>query len=244
MAKQQTNVIKNYVELFFEEIKYSKEIEEIKEKIIEKLNEEYDKLLLEDKRNAFKNIVNKYSNLESMLESIGIDKSEIDNWYNVKITSSYEEFKKVFKKERNHIYISTILGIFSFVYMFEAILFFHQTFLFYFIMSMIFLLIDIFVIRKFKNNNSKETYSVDYYEKFERLFDKYTKRSYFWLKFLFLTFFTMLFEFISLTVNSKAYEIAEAFNKTIFTLEVVIFFFVKNVMIQHWLNQKIDFENQ
>ena len=161
MAKQQTNVIKNYVELFFEEIKYSKEIEEIKEKIIEKLNEEYDKLLLEDKRNAFKNIVNKYSNLESMLESIWIDKSEIDNWYNVKITSSYEEFKKVFKKERNHIYISTILGIFSFVYMFEAILFFHQTFIYFFIMSIIFLLIDIFVIRKFKNNNSKETYSVN-----------------------------------------------------------------------------------
>ena len=133
--------------------------------------------MLEDKRNAFKNIVNKYSNLESMLESIGIDKSEIDNWYNVKITSSYEEFKKVFKKERNHIYISTILGIFSFLYMFVTILFFHHSFIYFFIMSIIFLLIDIFVIRKFKNNNSKETYSVDYYEKFERLFDKYTKRS-------------------------------------------------------------------
>lgn len=130
MLKQETsNKIKNYVDSFFEEIMYSSEVEDTKERIIEKLNEEYNSFLEKDKKNAFKDIVNKYPNIESMLESVDIDKNELYKWYNVEITSNYEEFKKVFKKERKHIYGTTILSIFSFVYMLDSILYFHESFL-------------------------------------------------------------------------------------------------------------------
>ena len=64
--------IVNYVESFFEELHYSKEIESAKEKIISKLNDEYLKEKDNDKRDAFKKIVNKYSCLEDMLTSINI----------------------------------------------------------------------------------------------------------------------------------------------------------------------------
>lgn len=236
--------IKNYVDSFFEEIKYSKEIEETKTKIIEKLNEEYNSFLEKDKKNAFKNIVNKYPNIESMLEGVNVDKNELNHWYNVDITSSYEEFNRLLKKERKHIYATTILGIITLAYGLQSVLYFHENFLFLFILSMIFLLIDLFIIRKYQKNDNKEIYSVDYRVKFEKQFDKYSKKSIFWLKMLFLTIFVMFFEFISLKLNSKTYEIIETFNNKLFVLEIVIFCFAKNILIQKWLNKKIDFENQ
>lgn len=236
--------IKNYVDSFFEEIKYSKEIEETKTKIIEKLNEEYNSFLEKDKKNAFKNIVNKYPNIESMLEGVNVDKNELNHWYNADITSSYDEFNRLFKKERKHIYATTILGIITLAYGLQSVLYFHENFLFLFILSMIFLLIDLFIIRKYQKNDNKEIYSVDYRVKFEKQFDKYSKKSIFWLKMLFLTIFVMFFEFISLKLNSKTYEIIETFNNKLFVLEIVIFCFAKNILIQKWLNKKIDFENQ
>ena len=51
--------IVNYVESFFEELHYSKEIESAKEKIITKLNDEFTIEKENDKRNAFKKIVKK-----------------------------------------------------------------------------------------------------------------------------------------------------------------------------------------
>ena len=57
VKKEVSNKIKNYVDSFFEEIKYSSDIEEIKGKIVEKLDEEYTSFLEKDKKNAFKDIL-------------------------------------------------------------------------------------------------------------------------------------------------------------------------------------------
>lgn len=85
----------NYVESFFEELHYSKEIEQAKEKVIIKLNDEYQKE--KDRKNAFKKIVKKYSSLEDMLKSINIDSKKLDKWYNKDVSMDYNDFEKDFK---------------------------------------------------------------------------------------------------------------------------------------------------
>ena len=237
--------IVNYVDSFFEGIHYSKETQIIKNNIISKISNDYDDFCRNDKRNAFKKIVKKYDSLEKMLESVSVDKKKIDTWYDKEVTISYSEFKKLFKKERRHIYLTTILGIISFAYLLQSILFFHKSFLFFFALSLLFLCIEIFAIRKYrKNNNNKEVLSVDFYEELEKTFDKYSKRSINWMMIAYLEFFIMLLNFIVLSVNSKTYEIIESFNNNLFTIEITIFFFIKNYLIIRWLMKKMDFENE
>lgn len=236
--------IVNYVESFFEELHYSKEIELAKEKIIQKINDEYLKEKEKNKKNAFKNIVNKYSSLEDMLKAVSIDSKKLNKWYNKDVSMDYNEFKKELKKERKHIYGVTILGIIAVAYFLQSILYFHKSFVFLLILSLIFLGIDILVIKKYRKKPKKDIFSVDCYDELENTFDKYSKRSINWLLILFLEVFMMILNFISLKVNSKPDEIIETFNKTLFLLEVVTFFFIKDTLIVNWLNKKIDFENE
>ena len=240
--KSYNDKIVNYVNSFFDEVYYSKDVERIKNKIIDKIDSEYTELVKDDKKNAFKIIVQKYNCLENMLDSVNVDKSKIDKWYNKDVSMSFETFLGKFKKERKHIYAITILGIFAVVYLIQSILYFHENFLFLFIISLVLFVIDLLIIRKYRKNSKKEIFSLDSYEKQERLFDKYSRRSINWLMILFLEFFMMILNFILLKVNSKTYEIVESFNNTLFMLEVVSFFFIKDTLIINWLNNNIDFE--
>ena len=249
MKKKEKRIIDekiiNYVESFFEDIHYSKDVSKAKEKVINKLSEEYNLEKQKDKRNAFKKIVKKYNSLEAMLDAVNVDKNKIDKWFNKEVTTTFEDFKIAFKKERKHIYVTTILSIIAFAYLLQSILYFHENFVFLFVLSLIFLLIDIFVIRKHKKNNSnKELFSVDCYDKLESIFDKYTRRTINWSFIAFLEIFTMILGFILLSVNSKTYEVIEEFNNSLFMIEIVAFFFIKNILITKWLNKKIEYENE
>lgn len=247
MKKTKNDVDKkiiNYVESFFEEIYYSKEIESAKNKIIYKLNDEYLKEKEKDKKAAFKNIVKKYNCIEKMLTLVNISSNKLDEWYKKDISLDFDEFKKELKKEKKHIYATTILGIVTIVYFLQSILYFRESFLTYFLSSLFFLIIDIFVIRKYRKQIKKDLFSVDYYDELKSLFDKYYKRSINWLLILFLELLMMLLNFISLKINSKPYEIIESFNNILLTLEICAFFFIKNTLIIKWLNKKIDYENE
>lgn len=232
----------NYVNSFFEGIKYSKEVETIKNKIIRKINDDF--IEEKDQKNAFKNIVKKYNSIEKMLESVSIDPKVINKWYSEDVTITYDEFNKMFKKQRHHIYLVTILGIITIAYLIQTILYFHNNFLFLFILTLIFFVIDFIVIRKYSKNDSLELFSSESYIKLEEKYDKYTRRSINWLMIFILEIFMMIISFIGLYVNSKPYEIIEAFNNTLFSLEFVGFFFIKNYLIIKWLNKKVDFEKE
>ena len=108
--------IENYVESFFENVHYSKEVERVKESIIKKVNNEYRLEEAKNKRTAFSKIVKKYNTLESLIESINYDTTKIDKWFNKEVTTTYEEFESKFKKERRYIYLITILSIVSVMY--------------------------------------------------------------------------------------------------------------------------------
>ena len=107
--------IENYVESFFENIRYSKEVEKVKESIIKKLNNEYRLEEAKDKRTAFSNIVKKYNTLESLVSSINYDITKIDKWFNKEVIT-YETFEGKFKREKKYIYLITILSIVSIMY--------------------------------------------------------------------------------------------------------------------------------
>lgn len=245
MSKKENTIdkkINSYVESFFEGVHYSKEAEKTKEKIVKKLNEEY--LKETDKRYAFQNIVKKYNSLENLVESVGTDKNEIDKWFNKEVTTTYEEFDKEFKKEKKHIYIITILSIITCSYLLNSILYFKKGFLFLFILFLVVLIIDIIVIIKHKKNQYIGLVSIEAEEKLEMVFDKYSKRCLIWLFVLFIEMFGIIFNLISLSLNSKVFEIVEEFNNNLFLIEIVSFFFIKNILIMKWLNKKIEFENE
>lgn len=238
------NKIINYVDSFFDDLYYSKEIEGIKKKIILKLNDEYFQEKGNDKRNAFKKIVKKYSSIEDMLKSINVNSSKLNQWYNKDVNMDFNDFKKKFSIVKVHIYIFTILGITTFIYFLQSILFFNVKFLFAFIFSFILFIIDVLVIRNFQKNVNKDVVRVDCYDKLEKIFDRYSKRSINWFFILFLEILIMVLNFISLKVNSKIYEVIESFNNILFILGIVSFFFIKNTLIINWLTKVIDFENE
>ncbi len=250
MFKTKKNInskIINYVESFFDGIQYSKEIENTKEKIILKLNEEF--LEEKDKKNkkAFETIVKKYNNIETMVESVNVDKNKINSWYDREITTTIEDFKKSLKKEKRHICLMTILGIISFAFLLEAILNSYKENTSLFALSLAFLTVDviyIIVIRKRNKNKSVEVLSVDDYKNVEKLFDKYGKKSILWLMILLINVFGLALQLVLLKVNSKNYEIIETFTISMFIIEFILFFFIKNKLIITWLNKKIDFEKE
>ncbi len=235
--------IENYVESFFEGIEYSKEVDQVKEKIIAKISREYEKELEENKTYAFKTIVNKYNSLETMVESIDYDSANIDRWYSKEVSSSYDEFYGLLKKEINHSYLVSIITVF-FIISVIGLLLHLNSYLIYLIFSIVFLALDVFVIIKYKVKSPKMLLSIDSYAKLESLFDKYSRKCLIWIFLLFTVLFGTLFNIISLSINSKSFELLEAFNSNLLIIGAVLFFYLKNILIMVWLNKRIDFENE
>ena len=100
--------IKNYVESFFTNVYYSDEVFRVKEKILKKVNDDYNKELENNKKNAFEVIVNKYNTLEAMVNSISYDSSRIEKWFSKNVTTTYDDFIINFNKEKKYIYLVSV----------------------------------------------------------------------------------------------------------------------------------------
>ena len=236
------NPIENYVNSFFVGVHYSRETEESKEKIISKLKEEYIEEIDDDPRYAFQNIVARYPSLEDMVESIGIDKKNIDKWFNKEITMNYEDFEKSFKKARKNLYIITILTIVVIMYLITAVLY-NSAFVYLLILAGIFIIADIIFVIKHKKESPKELLSVDSQQKIEDLFDKYVKKCLVCLFIFFIGLFGISFNLISLSINSREFELITEMTKNLYIIAMIAFFYLKNFLILRWLNKKIEFEN-
>ena len=234
--------IENYVESFFENIRYSKEVEKVKESIIKKLNNEYRLEEAKDKRTAFSNIVKKYNTLESLVSSVNYDITKIDKWFNKEVIT-YETFEDKFKREKKYIYLITILSIVSIMYLI-TILMQARDLKYLYLVPLFFILVDIIAIVKHKLSERKEILSVDAGSKLEKLFDRYTNRSLMWLIILFISIFFITFDLINLSFNSRTFEVISELDKRLYLTGAIAFFLIKNILIIKWLNKKIDFENE
>ena len=243
MKKVINKSIENYVDSFFIGIYYSKEAENAKEKIIEALNDEFNEELETNERYAFENIVRRYPSLESLTALVGVDKKQIEKWFNKGVVTTYECFYKDFKKARKKLYIITALTIVSFMYLITGFLY-RNAFIYLTILAAIFLIADVVVIIKHKKEETKELISVDLEEKVENLFDRYAKSCLVWSFIFFIGLFGVIFNLISLSINSRTFELIDGISKNLYLIEIISFFLLKNTLLFKWLNKKIDFENE
>jgi len=235
--------IKSYVESFFEDVDYSKEVYMVKEKIIEKLNEEYKKERELNKKNAFEIIVNRYNSLESMVKGINYNTEEISNWFDKRITISYDDFCKTFKREKLFFYIITLFGIIALRFLVLMLLYTYVFYIFI-LLSAFFIILDIVLVKKHNFKITKESLSVDSKKYLENFFDTYFKKCLIWLLIFFITLLDFSFNMVTIGFNSKKFELLEELRKSSSSLDIVIFFLLKNIFIMVWLNKKIDYENK
>ncbi|MBO4429415.1 MAG: metallophosphoesterase, partial [Clostridia bacterium] len=237
--------VKNYVESFFEPIRYSREVVEAKQAIIESLNPVYASMKQENKNDAFKNLVAKYPDLESLLEAAGIDRAKADEWRGRKTLETFDDFRARFNKHRKRIWITVALLTISIFYIPTAVLYSSTYMLPIIVINAVLLALGVFFAVRFRNRTSAVSgCSVDGFEKTEKLFDRYARKSINWLMILFLEFFVAAFDIVSLSLNSKPYEIAEHLAGDLRIVAFVVFFFIKNLLIMRWLIKNIDYENQ
>ncbi len=235
----------NYVESFFEPIRYSREVVEAKRAIIEALDPVYTAMKEESETEAFKNLVAKYPNLESLLEAAGIDRIKADEWRESKTLETFDDFRARFNKRRKWIWITVALLTVSVFYIPTAVLYSSTYMIPIIVINVVLLALGVFFAVRFRSRTSSvSNCSVDGYEKTEKLFDRYARKSINWLMILFLEFFVAAFDIVSLSVNSKAYEIAEHLAGDLRIVAFVVFFFIKNLLIIRWLTINVDYEKQ
>ena len=235
--------VKNYVESFFEPIRYSKESTEAKKAIIATLEPEFAVLKQENENDAFKNFVSKYTDIESLLACVGIDGIKAKEWHECEQTVAFADFLAQFRSVKKWLWIIIALFVIATESIITAVLYSSTYAISIIIFNVILLAVSVILSVKLKNKSgAKNTFSVDGFEKLEKLFDRYGRKSINWLMLLFLESFVAIFEIISLSVNSKAYEIAERFSSFLIVIAVVAFFFIKNLLVIRWLLKNVDFE--
>lgn len=152
------------------------------------------------------------------------------------------DFYTAFKKARRRIYCTVILSILSCVYLLNAILYVRQGGIILFLPALCLGAADFLLIKKYRARAISSSIRPNP-EDVQAAFDKYARRTVNWLLIVFLRVFAMALTFITLSVNSKADELLEFFLGNLFTLEFVIFFFAKNLLIVAWLNKNYASKN-
>lgn len=146
------------------------------------------------------------------------------------------DFYTAFKKARRRIYCTVILSILACVYLLNAFLYAGQGGIILFLPALCLGTVDFLLIKKYRAHAISSSIRPNP-EDVQAAFDKYARRTVNWLLIVFLRVFAMALTFITLSVNSKADELLEFFLGNLFTLEIVIFFFAKNLLIVAWLNK-------
>ena len=158
-----------------------------------------------------------------------------------KITNN--TFENLFKKERKHIYLITILSLITITYFIQTIAFLNsKQFIYFLLFDILFLIVDVSIIRKNRKNNKT---IVDLNEEdYKKIFDKYSTRCMIWLFIVFIVIFGNILNAINLGFNSRSSEIIEMLFNSWSMIEIFLFFFIKNILIMIWLNKNIEFKNE
>ena len=151
------------------------------------------------------------------------------------------DFSTTFRRERLHIYLITILGIFGFIHLIDSLIYFKYSFFILFAFAALHFGLMALLIRRHRKKSTEPT-DTPPEEIFQKLFDKYTRRCVNWTLIAFLYVFITALSLIVLGINSKGNEILEGLIGHYFGFEVIAFFLVKNLLIVKWLCGQHDFE--
>lgn len=225
--------IGTYVGLFFENIPYSEKNAEMKNKVINQLNQEL------ESSHDFESLAEKYNTLEKLCLAAGYEGVDINGLKNEDNLVSPELLKKKYAKKRKAAYITGIFFAMSLAFFFNFFVYFHYIYVLFACVSGLLFLSRILKYKK--TGTEKETYSLEAYQYLKRLHDKNVKKFYntFFL-FLAFTVFYIVNIFI-FSVNSKQSELLEIVNSLMTSYEVVLILLTKNYLLLDWTDGCIGF---
>lgn len=231
------SVIKNYIESFFEEIPFSAKAETAKTRILEKVRKEYDKLLENNsKRVAFSKIVKKYNSLESLAKAAGYKEEDVKSWTSNEDVVDEAKYLKHFRRERLHIYSTTIFGLGAIGLFLGTLANFSPIMLIGAIFCTAFTVVD-FILYERSDDDSR-FFSIDSYDHIRKAYDKYTIRSTFWLFVLFAVLGGSIANVINISLNLKIVQLPSYFLSVFLYVAVFLFLVIKNLRITHFIFQK------
>ena len=107
------STVKNYVESYFAPIRYSAEVGQARTAVIAALEPVYAALRQEDACGAFQRFVEKYPDLEALLEAAGIERDKAEAWKQRTAETNFDDFFAFFKKQRKRMWLLDVLLIFA-----------------------------------------------------------------------------------------------------------------------------------
>ena len=161
--------VQNYVESFFDPIRYSREVAESKKKIIETLEPVYASMKAENESDAFRAFVADYPDLGALLAAAGIDRAKAAEWQERKADVTYDDFRARFDRRRKRIWITTALFVLAALYIPTAVLYSGDYMVPSIAVGVVLLALAVFLsVRLRENSAAAGGYSVDDFQKAER----------------------------------------------------------------------------
>ena len=154
------------------------------------------------------------------------------------------DFATIFKRERHYVYLIVAISVICCSSILSPLIYGRASILYYALIAAI-AFVSLWLIVKKHRVKSDDQAALDApEEEWQRLFDRYTRRSINWLFAAFWNVFSLLLSVIVLGVNSKAAEIADCLSGHLFSLELFAFFLAKNLLILRWLKKHHDYEKE
>lgn len=154
------------------------------------------------------------------------------------------DFSAAFKRERRYIWLVTALLVLGGAYLFTSGLYVQQGLLYLILIGAALLGVALLLTRCHWKKGPVPLDPDARPERYEALFDRYARRSVNWLLVAFWRVGSFVLGLVTLAVNSKADEVMETVIGNQLTLEILVFFLIKNLLILRWLNGRRTFEKQ
>ena len=236
-----------FVDMIFEDIPYSEEVNEAHSKIETALNTEFDKIKADRREDeALEDLLGKYGRLSNMAELAGYSPESADKWRNDGESVDIRPLKREILKQRISIYctslFSSLLLTQLFWLIYDAIK--HPSYIFGTIIVILFYLCFITVpfFKYLKREKAAEgkKYDTASYNYLRELSDRYSKRLLNSIALLFAAVFVFIFsEIFFIFGNSKSAELTENAVKNSLAVIIPIFLLIKNILFLRITQRRI-----
>ena len=234
--------------IVFDDIPYSAEAIEAQGKIEASLDEKY-KQLCEGKPEgqALDELLSDYGQLNKMAELAGYTKEQAIEWRNAGDALELKPTKNQISAQRRRTYLSALWGTATFaelLWVVYNIINFNSEFFFVLPMTVVYALLTVYCVRriiKSERENADVKYDNSAYCFLRALSDKYAKRLFNSIAILIGAVFIFIGSELSFYVfgNSKSAELKENFFSNILMIEVPLFIFIKNLILNLVIQKRI-----
>ncbi|MBO4524216.1 MAG: hypothetical protein J5723_05980, partial [Ruminococcus sp.] len=248
IGQQSNRKIKTVVDMLFDGIPYSEEVNKAQLKIEESLNAEYNKIKADRHEDeALEDLLSKYGRLSKMAELAGYPSESADKWRKKGEAVDIRPLKKEILKQRIRVYITALFVVFSLLQLFWFI---GRVFVSpasaltnLFIVAIGILIASIPFRKYLKTEKAAEgkKYSTEAYKYLRSRSDKYSKRLLNSIALLFAMIFIFIFSelFFYIFGNSKSAEFTENAMKNSIAVEIPVFILLKNILCLRIFQRRI-----